>query len=132
MSRESNSQPTPTEWRARLEARPLPGEGAPAWQGVGPTSGYEAAAETLAHMMLVVADARPDLLDVTAERECDPSGWDAANNDKLMRALAERWPTWDDHCGGVTGFQWGWAHNIVRYVVGAPPTGNPAIMTVGE
>lgn len=122
MPGQSDAQPTPAEWRARLGTRPLPGNGAPAWQGVDPGSDYEAAAEALAHMMLVVADARPDLLDVTAERERDPSGRGAANNDKLMRALAERWPTWDDHCGGVSGFQWGWAHNLVRYIVGAPLT----------
>jgi hypothetical protein len=82
-------------------------------------------------VLLKLADERPELLDVTAERERDPSGLEAARNDKLWEAAQERWPGLDDWLGGITGFQYGWAHNIVRYIVGASATGNPAILTVG-
>lgn len=30
----------------------------------------------------------------------------------------------------LTGFMWGWAVNAVRYALGDPPQGNPALMTV--
>ena len=122
--------PTPAEWRERIEARPEPLDGLAVWDRFGSSDGYEAAGECLARALLILADERPELLDVTAERERDPSGFEAADNDKLWEAAQERWPGLNDWLGGVTGFQYGWAHNIVRYIVGAPPTGNPAIVTV--
>ena len=125
----------PQEWRERLEQHPLPGEGPdPLTRCEGDMDkGYELAAETLAHCMLAVVDKDPTLLDVTKEKEEDPTGFAAASNDKLEAALEAVWPNrvWDDFCGGVTGFQWGWAHNIVRYIYGVDATGNPAIVTIG-
>ncbi len=32
---------------------------------------------------------------------------------------------------GLTGFQWGWAFNAGRHVLGLPPEPNPAILTIG-
>lgn len=33
--------------------------------------------------------------------------------------------------GSCTGFMWGWAVNAAKYIMGAPPVPNPAIMTIG-
>lgn len=33
---------------------------------------------------------------------------------------------------GVTGFQWGWAVNCAKHLMGAPPVPNPAIMVIGD
>jgi hypothetical protein len=125
---------SPSEWRTRIEGRPLPGDGRRPWEGREGEDGYEIAGETLARCMLAVIDGDPGLLSLRAERASDPSGLAAAQNDKLEAALNARWPdrAWDRWCGGVTGFQWGWAHNIVRYIHGAKQTGNPAVMTIGD
>jgi len=131
MSDEADDKLTPQQWRERLEARPLPGDGPGPWEQYGSSDeGYAAAGECLAHALLVLTDERPELLDVTAERERDDTGYEAADNRKLWDAFKERWPDGNDWLGGITGFQYGWAHNIVRYVKDAGPVGNPAIVTV--
>lgn len=44
---------------------------------------------------------------------------------------AQRPDLYDDVFSQMTGFQWGWAVNAAKYIVGAPPVPNPAIMTIG-
>lgn len=104
--------------RARIEARPLPDGEAP-WSIATDDDAYEAAAESLAHAFLVLVDEKPDLI---------------ANDDpfapELWAAFKERWPTGNDWLGGVTGFQVGWAHNLVRWLHDVPETGNPAIVEI--
>ncbi len=122
---------TPQEWRDRLVARPLPGEGPTPWEqyGTDGDEGYEAAAESLAHALLVVAEERPELLEVTAENERDPTGFAVAKSDALLQAAKDRWPDLEDWLGGIPSFGFGWAHNTVRYVLGASPAGNPGCAT---
>ncbi|MCA1572473.1 MAG: hypothetical protein LC798_19670 [Chloroflexi bacterium] len=38
---------------------------------------------------------------------------------------------YDDVFTAMTGFQWGWAVNAAKYIVGAPPVPNPAIIEIG-
>jgi hypothetical protein len=123
---------TPQEWRERVEARPLPGDGPTPWEQYGSTSdeAYEAAAQSLAQALLVVAQERPELLDVTAEDERDPTGFAAATNDKLLQAAKDRWPNLEDWLGGLPSVGVGSAHEIVRYVLGAPPAGNAGFATL--
>lgn len=133
---------TPEEMRKYIESADLPGDGPPPWErpelnrGIVEAaeseeeSGYGYAARSCAHAILVVAEAHPELLDVTDEEKRDPSGFEAADNRKLWDAVKDRYPAADDWLGGVTGFQWGWAHNAVRYVLGVEPTGNPALVSI--
>lgn len=125
-------QDTPEEHRAYILTAPAPMDGPPIWERATGDDGYEMSGLALARALLTVAEDDPALLDVSAERENDPTGWEAANNDKLWEAAMDRWEGLDDWLGGVSGFQYGWAHNAVRYVLGAEATGNPAIMTLGE
>ena len=37
----------------------------------------------------------------------------------------------DIHGLGLTGFQWGWARNAVRHMLGMAPGSNPAIIVIG-
>lgn len=130
MSDTDRSTMSPAEMRAYIEEAPLPGDGLPIYDRFGVTDeGYDMAGRSLAHGFLVLAEEDPLLLDVPS-REDDPDGSERANNDKLWQAFKERWPQGDDWLGGTTGFQFGWAHNAVRYVVGAEPVGNPAIVTI--
>lgn len=41
----------------------------------------------------------------------------------------EQTAEWDSL--GLTGFQWGWAVNTVRWILDMPPVGNPAIIDIG-
>lgn len=125
---------TPAEMRVYIEAAPLPMDGEPIFKRDLPTGmvdggGYEMAALSLAHGMLALVDEDPSLLNVPS-READPSGSLAADNDALWRAFKKRWPDGSDWLGGPTGFQFGWTHNAVRYVVGAKAVGNPAVITI--
>lgn len=126
---------TPDEMLAYIEEAPMPCEGEGIYERDQTMDGYEMCAKSLARAMLIVVREQReqgiDLLDLSAERESDPSGWEAANNDKLWAATQERFPGLSEWLGGPTGFQFGWAHNAVRYALGAEPTGNPAIVTVG-
>lgn len=127
---------TPEEALEYIESAPMPCEGPKPWDQYTGDKGYETAALCLARAMLItVCDVKKetglDLLDTRIESDDDPSGWDAANNDKLMTALNGRFPDIMEWLGGPTGFQWGWAHGIVRYALGHEPVGNPAIVEMG-
>lgn len=119
---------TPAEMRTYLEEAPLPGDGPGPWEQHG-DEGYGLAGQSLAHALLVLTDERPELLDVPS-KEDDPHGFERADNRKLWDAFKERWPDGDVWLGGISGFQYGWAHNAVRYVKDAEPVGNPAIVTI--
>jgi hypothetical protein len=124
---------TPEEMREHITEAPLPNtEGATKpYDLEDKDNGYDMAARGLAHAFLVLCEQDPTLLAVPSA-EGDPTGYDAASNDRLWQAFKERWPDGDDWLGGTTGFQFGWAHNAVRYVLGAAAVGNPAIVTVRE
>lgn len=126
---------TPAEMREHIESAPLPCDGVPPYKrdlpkGMVDDGAYSLAARSLAHGLLVLVEEDPTLLD-TPSREDDPSGFDAADNRKLWDAFRERWPEGNDWLGGPSGFQYGWAHNSVRYALRIPEVGNPAILTVG-
>lgn len=132
MSEETEDTMTPEQMRERIEKAPLPGDGEPIHSREGESIDlYGLAAESAAHAMLVVAEENPTLLDVPS-REEDPSGFEAADNMKLWEAVEAKWPDADKWWGGITGFQYGWAHGAARYVLGREPVGNPAIVTIKE
>lgn len=120
---------TPEEMRAYIETAPDPLDGPPIWERNNGMDGYELSALAAAKAMLIVAEADPSTLTIPS-REDDPTGWERANADAHWKAACERWPGLDDWLGGITGFQFGWANNAVRYVLGAEAVGNPAIVTV--
>jgi hypothetical protein len=139
-------QETREAMEQRIRARPLPGDGPGPWAGVGdhgtdePGDAYSAAAESLAHVYLVLADERPALL--TEQRfydgtEMDDPWWrenmagkPRDPSDAIYEAMKARWPNADDWFGGLSGFQAGWAFNAVRRIKEQPPAPNPAIMTL--
>lgn len=112
-----------------VEVAPLPGDGPPIYQRDSGESGYQLCAESLAHALLVLCREDPSLLDVPS-REDDPTGFERADNRNLWEAFKARWPEGNDWLGGPTGFQYGWAHNAVREILGAEQVGNPAILTI--
>lgn len=136
-----NTELSPEDMKAKLKSAIYP-ESGPAihtrdWskeeeEGGSMAGGYQAAAESLAYALLLTAESDPALLDITDEREKDPTGWDEANNEKLWKACQEKFPNIVRWLGGPTGFQFGWAHNAARYALNFPTVGNPAVMTVGS
>ena len=121
---------TPQEMRTSIEEAPYPLSGLPIWKRKG-VDGYDLSARAAARAMLLVAADDPALLNVPS-KEDDPTGVDRAFADAHWNAAKDRWPGLDDWLGGITGFQFGWANNAVRYVLGAEPVGNPAILTIGK
>jgi len=121
---------TPDEMRAYINGAPEPMKGKPIWKQFKGDEGYEKSALALARAMLVEVEKDPTLLDVPLKEE-DPTGFARADgNPRLHGAIFDQ-EGLNDWLGGVSGFQWGWAHNAVRYAVGAEPVGNPAIVTLG-
>lgn len=120
--------------RAAIDAAPFPMTGPPIHKrtGVSLEEGYELAVHALARALLLTCEERPELLDCKAEQERDPSGFEAASNEKLWAAAKEKWPELNAWLGGATGFQFGWAHNAVRALLGVDAVGNPAIVTLTE
>jgi hypothetical protein len=124
---------TPEELRAKIEAAPDPCNGPRPWdRDMKGEDAYSMVAEALAKALLITADSNPNLLDTKVEENEDPSGFAAAQNDKLWAATLERFPGLSEWLGGPTGFQYGWAHSAVRYIKGSPQVGNPAIVSVGN
>lgn len=50
---------------------------------------------------------------------------------EVMKPLMSEENTAEWETLGLTGFQWGWAVNTVRWILDMPPVGNPAIVTIG-
>lgn len=121
---------TPTEMRAYLMAAIEPTQGDPIHVRMPGMDGYEMAARCAARAMLIVCEENPRLLDVPT-REDDPTGFARATHDAHWQAAKDRWPGLDDWLGGLTGFQFGWANNAVRYALGAEAVGNPALVSIG-
>lgn len=48
----------------------------------------------------------------------------------LYGVLKEARPDLAATFSDITGFQWGWAVNAAKYIVGQPPVPNPAIVTI--
>lgn len=132
---------TPHEMREYVMSAPAPLDGPPIWERPesqhtsevdGTTSmrhGYEMSALAAAKAMLIVADADPTLLSLPSVED-DPSGLDRAYSDKPWQAAKERWPGLDEWLGGISGFQFGWANNAIRYILGTEAVGNPAVLTI--
>lgn len=131
-----NQEPEPPEVvLARIRSWPLVGQGPSPWEGVDIATPEGEAAHTavglgLAHAFLVLCEEQPDLLDVPS-LEDDPQGVARAYNDRLYDAFTARFPDHRDWTQGATGYQFGWAHGIVRYALGREPVGNPAILSWG-
>lgn len=121
---------SPVEMRVYIETAPDPLDGLPIWERAG-VDGYDLSARAAAKAMLLVAADDPALL-IVPSKEDDPTGIDRAFADAHWKAAEDRWPGLDDWLGGITGFQFGWANNAVRYVLGAEAVGNPAILTIGK
>ena len=101
---------------------PLPGDGQPPWErNLSDDEKYGMAAESLAHGLLILCRDDPSLLEGVDEY---------GDNQKLWAAFEDRWPAGNDWLGDVTGFQFGWAHNAVRAILGAAPAANPAILEI--
>lgn len=104
-------------------------EGIPNWDAMAPGP------EALARFPLVKNESRefPDTYSGAA--------WNAAY--RIWKATEEHGPeildsdVWSDIKGadckglGLSGFQFGWARNAVRQMLGKAPVENPAIVTVG-
>ena len=129
---------TPDEMRAYIETAPDPLDGPPIYSreiaavkdATGMSEAYEVAAAAAAKAMLIVCLEDPSLLNVPS-KEDDPTGIERAFADAHWEKAKERWPGLDDWLGGISGFQFGWANNAVRYALGVEPVGNPAIMSIG-
>lgn len=118
---------TPEELRAKVESAPMPLEGDRIWDRAKGEEAYSLTADCLARALLIVADKDPSLLKVDAK-----DAWEAASNQNLWRAAKEEFPGLSDWLGGPTGFQFGWAHNLVRFIHGVDQVGNPAVVTVKD
>lgn len=122
---------TPAEMREHLMGALDINEGEPIHRRMPGTEGYEMAARCLGKALLLVCEDDPSLLDIPADKD-GARGIGAAFHDAHWGAAKARWPGINDWLGGVTGFQFGWANNAVRYALGTRTVGNPAILTVGS
>lgn len=125
---------TREETRQRVLAAPLPGEGPSPWERaesgeITKDDGYSLCADSLAHAFLVLAETRqlfyPDDGEIESLRGKPMDGCSA-----FWEAAKERWLNLDEWLGGASGFQVGFAHNTVRFILARPPTENPAIVEV--
>jgi hypothetical protein len=136
-----DEQQTPEQVRARIESAPLPGDGLPIWDRVEAGQldkdiAYGVAADSIAHMFLVLAEEQPGLLNEQRfyPDDCDAEvlrGKPMSAETAIWEALKERWPDGDDWIGGASGFMVGFAFNAVRYVLGEGPVRNSAIVEIG-
>lgn len=119
---------SPEWWRKRLEEKD------------DNINGYDAHAEVIAKYMLKAIDETPELANypVTSILQ-KPIDW--SNPVILVPALDDilikTHYTNPSHpfrlaLSEATGFTYGWAYNIVRFVLGLPEQPNPALITIGE
>lgn len=120
---------TPQEWRDHLTALADPMVGPSPWKRrtLDGENQYQLAAELTAKAMLMVADDDPTLLDIP---DSITDSYERASYDAAWKAAEARWSGLDDWLGGITGNMFGWANQLVRYIHGKPPVGNPAIFTI--
>lgn len=112
---------------------------------------YDTSAKAAAKIILQTIEANPDVLwaEIPTEAEyeyLDENGAVIEDREErfkgtftmaregwmeVMKPLmsAENTAEWETL--GLTGFQWGWAVNTVRWILDMPPVGNPAIITIG-
>lgn len=130
---------TPEELRARLHANP--------------GDSYSQGSNLLALGILRVFEQRPETVTWPADPRSEffVKGTDEVATGEQIRAHPESldWRRVDDRdlseafktvatpeemtaYEGCTGFMWGWAVNAAKYVVGAPPVANPAIIEIGN
>jgi hypothetical protein len=112
------SAPSPTEGAAFAE-RTLTEAEAARFEDVDELKGT-----ALAKAILLVCEENPSLLNVPGPVE-DPTGVLAANNRKPLAAILERWPDFIPWFGRLGAFEYGWAHNAARFVMGVPLVRNP-------
>lgn len=130
---------TPEEFRAYIEAH----------QG----GGYEGCANRAALAILQLFETVPGSSTWPGETETEfylrstgeviptAEGWRRYNEpdvdhrkvgpDLYASVKEGRSDLYDDVWSQLTGFQWGWAVNAAKYMVGEPPIPNPAIVEVG-
>ena len=111
------------------------------------TSGYDATACEACWRVLLTFEARPETKTWPAEIpyevtcDCDPSNPAPGHFKEHYRPVGPNlYAAVREHTDGIgdmgiadlglTGFQWGWAVNAAKYIVGAPPVPNPAILTI--
>ena len=119
---------SPSELRAHVEEAPTPLDGPALYDRFSsePEKGYDMAGRAAAKAMLLVCTEDPALLSFPE----GATSTDKAFRDAPWKAAEARWPGLDDWLGGITGFQFGWANNAVRYILGAESVGNPALVTL--
>lgn len=136
---------TREERRAEIEATVFAGH------GDGPSAyNYDTSAKAGAKIILQVIEAHPDILWAEIPTEAryeylDEDGTIMEGDDRFSKGrftmaqegwhetmkpllTAEQSAEWEKL--GLTGFQWGWAVNTVRMILGMSPVGNPAIITI--
>lgn len=60
----------------------------------------------------------------------DMIGVPKGTDHELFRSACDKWKGLNEHCGGLSGFQAGWAYNMVRAIHNADPVDNPAFMQI--
>lgn len=99
---------TPEELRAVIEAN----------QG----DGYDGCANRAALAVLQLFETVPASRTWSTDDPGDP----------LYQSVKDGRPDlYDEVWSQMTGFQWGWAVNAAKYIVGEPPVPNPAILVIG-
>lgn len=134
-------QSSPGRTAVRVMLAPTPLEGPGPWERadageIDRDAAYSLAADCIAKAFLICEHHDPGLL----ERDTlygpentdieDLWGKSAGLDHAPSEAAKERFPGLDDWVGGASGFQVGFALNTARYVMGAPPAQNPAIITL--
>jgi hypothetical protein len=126
---------TPEQVRERVMAAPSPCEGEPIWDRHIDDEAYSLAADCIAKAFLLLEADDPGLLDRkvfwSKENTDIESLWDKQRDasSAAWDATTAKWPGFDEWIGGASGFMVGFAYNTARYVTGAHPAGNPAIVT---
>jgi hypothetical protein len=133
---DDDEKATPEQVRERVMAAPNPCEGEPIWErGIGDES-YSVAADCIAKAFLLMESEDPGVLHRRVYWSKDNTGiadlWGKETDamTAVWDATTAKWPGFDKWIGGASGFMVGFAYNTARYVIGEPPAGNPALLTI--
>lgn len=130
-----------SQMESRIRSAPLPGDGEPPFSRENYDS-YSAAADSIAHAFLVLADedigvlegenvyTEADLIHQDEQVRESLLGKPKDPADKAWQAMKARWPGADDWIGGASGFMVGFAFNAARTIKGLGPKPNPALATI--
>lgn len=101
-------------------------------------NGYNESARRTARFILTMLRAHPELQAMPVETKYDFT-WDEKVEEHTASVVQPGWDElfkaadpegYDRATDGISGFQWGWACNAARYVLGLGPAKNPALVTV--